>query len=226
MVTTFLLLALITSSPEIRNAIPTVDAQHSRRPLAKTLAGRGSLLAVGLSSNKLEFRPVGLIFSAEDKLKSRTARAKLGDKAEQQQFVCELLGADKQKMQSMALEELPNIGGWYAIQMYRELLSPGARIRYYRAKTKPGQDSKLLSEPRIWSLAQLPKVVPNPPLNLADPKLDNQELLRQVQLWKDWIHANELSLRKLEPTGEGIDFSGRSCEGAKSIPLRNTEGQR
>jgi hypothetical protein len=158
--------------------------------------------------------------------KSIIARAKLGDQAEQQRFVCELFSADKQTMQSMALEDLPTIGGWFAIQMYRELLLPGARIRFYRAKNKPDRDSTSVSEPRIWSLAQLPKIVPNPPLNLPDPNLDNQELLRQVQLWKDWIHANEMSLRKLEPTGEGIDFSGRSCEGNRSIPLRNGEGPR
>jgi hypothetical protein len=158
--------------------------------------------------------------------KSIIARAKLGDQAEQQRFVCELFSADKQTMQSMALEDLPTIGGWFAIQMYRELLLPGARIRFYRAKNKPDRDSTSVSEPRIWSLAQLPKIVPNPPLNLPDPNLDNQELLRQVQLWKDWIHANEMSLRKLEPTGEGIDFSGRSCEGNRSIPLRNREGPR
>jgi hypothetical protein len=157
---------------------------------------------------------------------SRIARARLGDEKEQQQFVCELYSADKQTMQSMALVDLPKIGGWYAIQMYRELLSPGARIRFYRAKNKPDRDSTSVSEPRIWSLAQLPKIVPNPPLNLPDPNLDNQELLRQVQLWKDWIHANEMSLRKLEPTGEGIDFSGRSCEGNRSIPLRNGKGPR
>jgi hypothetical protein len=155
--------------------------------------------------------------------------AKSGDTHLQQQFVCELYGAygaDKQKMQSMALDELPNIGGWYAIQVYRELLSPGARLRYYRAKTKPDRDAKPLSEPRIWSLAKLPKIVPNPLLNPPDPTLDNQELLRQVQLWKDWIHANETALGKLEPTGDGIDFSGRSCEGTHGIPVRSGQSPR
>lgn len=150
--------------------------------------------------------------------------AKSEDSQQLQQFVCELYGADKQKMESMALVDLPNIGGWYAIQIYRELLSPEARVRYYRAKAKSGRISSHSSEPRIWSLTQLPKIVPNPPFGLPEPNIGNQELLRQIQSWKDWIQANETSLSKLQPTGDGIDFSGTSCGDAHSIPVRRGQG--
>lgn len=154
---------------------------------------------------------------------SKIALIRSGDLHMQQQFLCELYSGDRQKMESMALVDLPNIGGWYAIQIYRELLSPEARIRYYRAKAKADQAPSRSSEPRTWSLTQLPKIVPNPPLNLPDPKVDNQELFRQAQLWKDWIAANESSLRELQPTGDGLDLSGRSCADTHTIPSRSSE---
>jgi hypothetical protein len=139
---------------------------------------------------------------------------------ELQQFVCNLYDADKQKAEAMTLDELPLIGGWFSIQLYRELLSPSALLRQRRTKTA----SENLITPReslSWSQVGLPKVAPNPPpIPPPDPTIDWEVLLQRAHIWRDWIQANEATLKTLQPTGEGVDVSGNTCSKTQAIPLR------
>jgi hypothetical protein len=50
------------------------------------------------------------------------ALAKLGDQRAQQQIVCAFYGDDKIAMQDAAERDLPYVGGWFAIRLYRYLL--------------------------------------------------------------------------------------------------------
>lgn len=159
--------------------------------------------------------------SAETPQTVNLEAAKSGDRNEQQRFVCELYAADKQQMQSMALKDIPRIGGWFAIQFYRELLSPEARIRYMLAKKAPASDPGAMTEPRLWALAMLPKSVPNPPVGPIGRSAGPEELQRYAQLWRDWIRFDQATLQKLEPTGNGVDFSGKSCrQSGMPLPAR------
>jgi hypothetical protein len=143
---------------------------------------------------------------------SQAPRTKGGTPQDLQQFVCELYNADKHRMQAMALEELPRIGGWYSIQLYRELLSPSALIKYRKAPTKPDNRDTATKEPVWWSLTSLPKVAPNPPpIEPPDSSFDSAKIRQHAQIWRDWIQANDVTLKTLQPTGEGVDFSGRRC---------------
>jgi hypothetical protein len=149
------------------------------------------------------------------------AAARSGDRSEQQHFVCELYASDKQQMEKMAVNDIPHIGGWFAIQFYRELLSPEARVRYMLAKKAPAADPGAMTEPRLWALAMLPKIAPNPPVGVIDSSAGREELQRHAQIWRDWIRANQAKLQKLQPTGIGVDFSGKSCRGSsRPIPAR------
>ncbi len=153
---------------------------------------------------------------------SQAPLAKGGTAQELQQFVCELYSADKHRMQAMALEELPRIGGWYSIQFYRELLSPAALVKYRKAPTRPENRNTATNEPVWWSLISLPKVAPNPPpIPPPDASFDSAKIHQHAQIWRDWIQANEATLKTLQPTGDGVDFSGNACRSAKAIPLSN-----
>jgi hypothetical protein len=74
------------------------------------------------------------------------------------------------------------------------------------AKKGAATDSGAITEPRLWALAMLPKIVSNPPVRAIDSSAGLEELQRYAQIWRDWIRVNEPSLRKLQPTGEGVDF--------------------
>jgi hypothetical protein len=152
------------------------------------------------------------------------ALAKLGDQKAQQEIVCEFYSGNKNLMQDAAEIDLPYVDGWFAIRLYRYLLSPEADKRFRKARKQEPTDLAYLS-PAVWALMQLPKVAPNPPLapfvpGAGDPKRDPQQ---EGKVWLDWIQEHQTSLQQLTPTGEGIDFSGKSCKAFKPYPHSKRE---
>lgn len=146
------------------------------------------------------------------------ALAKLGDVRAQQEVVCHLRGKYATDIQNAALNELPYIGGWFAIHLYREFLTPAAQKKFHKAKPKPDENDIAWLEPESWALMELPKVVPNPPLppvnpGVVDPTRDRQN---DKKTWLNWINQHESLLRQLSPTGEGVDFSGGDCRHFKA----------
>jgi hypothetical protein len=108
--------------------------------------------------------------------------------------------------------------------LYRYLLSAEADKRFWKAKKPEASDLAYVS-PAVWTLMQLPKVAPNPPLSpfdpgAGDPKRDPQQ---EGKVWLDWIGQHETSLQQLTPTGEGIDFTGKNCKHFKPYPHSKRE---
>jgi len=108
-------------------------------------------------------------FDEEDeKTAIRMALAKLGDREQMQDLVCKLHRGDPTEMQTVALDKIPYVGGWFAIRIYRELLTPGAEARFTKAKARFRDSDLALSEPRWWAVSSFPKVVPYPLPNGID----------------------------------------------------------
>jgi hypothetical protein len=147
----------------------------------------------------------------EDREGLRLALAKLGDREQMQTLLCELHTGSPLEMQTVALDKISYVGGWFAIRIYSELLTPAAKARFDEARLRE-QSDLALSEPRWWALIGLLRVAPYPP----PPGIDYAFNLAQIQeyshIWLDWIAKNEMKLKKLEPRGKGVDFSGRSCK--------------
>lgn len=148
----------------------------------------------------------------EEKTAIKMALAKLGDREQMQALVCKLNRGDPAEMQTVALDQIPYVGGWYAIRIYRELMMPAAQARFALAKARVSNNDLALAEPRWWAVSSLPNVAPYP----LPPGIDYGFNLAQVpeysQKWSAWIQENENRLKKLQPTGAGVDFSGRSCK--------------
>jgi hypothetical protein len=147
-----------------------------------------------------------------DKQNARMALAKLEDGEQQQAMVCDVLAASQLEMQQVALNEVSYVGGWYAIRIYRELLTPAAEARFLRARGLPKRSDMTLVEPRRWALVSLPKVVPSPPLASVDAGFTAAQIQDYSQKWTAWIQHNEETLKQLQPIGEGVDFSGKTCK--------------
>lgn len=152
------------------------------------------------------------------------ALAKLGDQKAQQEIVCEFYSGNKNVMQDAAEIDLPYVDGWFAIRLYRYLLSPEADKRFRKARKQEPTDLAYLS-PAVWALMQLPKAVPNPPLAPFDPGSGDSKRNPQQEgkVWLDWIQEHQTALQQLTPTGEGVDFSGRACKHFKPYPHSKRE---
>lgn len=155
-----------------------------------------------------------------DRQNARMALAKLEDGEQQQAIVCDVLGGSQFEMQQVALNEVSYVGGWYAIRIYRELLTPAAETQFLKASPLPKTSDMTLVEPRWWALISLPKVVPSPPLVSIDAGFTSAQMQDYAQKWTAWIQGHEDTLKQLQPTGEGVDFSGKTCKskpGKRSI---------
>lgn len=141
------------------------------------------------------------------------ALAKLGDRQEMQALVCELHNGSPLEMQKVAMDQdkIPYVGGWFAIRIYREMLTPAAQDRFDKARLR--EEGKLgFYEPQWWALASLLNVVPYPQPPGVEYAFNRTQMQENSKIWLDWIAKNKKRLRRLEPTGKGVDFSGRSCK--------------
>jgi len=150
----------------------------------------------------------------EDKEALGMALAKLGDREQQQALLCELHTGNSPEMQAVALDKISYVGGWYAIRIYGELLTPAAEARFTKAKLRFRDGDVALAEPQWWALSSLPKVAPYPLPPGIDYGFNLAEMQEYSQKWSAWIQQNGDRLKKLRPTGAGVDFSARSCNGS------------
>jgi hypothetical protein len=148
----------------------------------------------------------------EEKTAIKMALAKLGDHEQQQELLCKLYWGSPSESQTVALDQIPYVGGWYAIRIYRELLTPAAAARLAKAKLRFREGDVALAEPRWWALSSLFKVLPDPLPAGIDYGFNLAQVPEYSQKWSAWIQQNERRLKKLKPTGAGIDFSGKSCK--------------
>jgi hypothetical protein len=147
----------------------------------------------------------------EDKDAVRMALAKLGDREQMQALECELETGTPLEMQTVALDKISYVGGWYAIRIYRELLMPAAKARFDKARFRE-QGDLALSEPRWWALSSLLKVAPYPPPPGIEYGFNLAQMPEYSQIWLAWIAKNEGKLKKLQPTGKDVDLSGKPCK--------------
>jgi hypothetical protein len=147
----------------------------------------------------------------EEKSATKMALAKLGDREQQQDLLCRLYRSSPTEMQTVALDQIPYVGGWYAIRIYRELLTPAAQARFAKEKLRLPNSDLALSEPAWWALSSLFKIAPSPlPIGI-DYGFNLAQIPEYSKRWSVWIQQNRGRLRKLKPTGKGVDFSGKSC---------------
>jgi hypothetical protein len=148
----------------------------------------------------------------DEKAAIKMALAKLGDREQEQELLCKLYQGSPTESQTVALDQIPYVGGWYAIRIYRELLTPAAEIRFAKAKLRFREGDVALAEPRWWALSSLPRVAPYPLPAGIDYGFNLAQVPDYSQKWSTWIQQNKDRLKKLKPTGAGVDFSGRSCK--------------
>lgn len=133
------------------------------------------------------------------------ALAKLGEREQQQQIVCIFYRGDAHEAQNAGISQLPYIGGWFSTRLYVEMLA-NKQIYSRWSKSEPHGSDAVLESPQGMALTYLPKLVPGlPPLNEKDWK-------QTQRLWPEYIRQHEAELNGLAPTGEGVDFSGRTCK--------------
>jgi len=146
------------------------------------------------------------------------ALARLGQTDQLQEVWCRAITDEPKHGLWPSTYQLELVGGWFAIQGIEKLLTPEGLIRWHKP-SKEEINSDALDLPfYVTALEALPKVVPNPPekyptgMELFMVQTHSQE---HIRIWQDWIAAHQNELNKLQPTGEGVDFSPNACKKGK-----------
>ena len=155
-----------------------------------------------------------------------TALRRLGDVRELQRTWCSSLESDG------PFKELEEIGGWYGVQAAEHLLLPEAQKRWRREHAKWGQsDVPPPPSPAFWALVALSSIAPSSPDEIRfsqtgssasrfsamishtwDAEKHYNELKPYIAQWQKWIGSHEDELKRLNPTGEGVDLSQHACK--------------
>ncbi len=148
------------------------------------------------------------------------ALARLGQTDQLQGVWCRAVTDDPKHGLWPSTYQLELVGGWFAIQGIEKLLTPEGLIRWHKP-SKEEINSDALDLPfYVTALEALPKVVPNPAekyptgMELFMVQTHSQE---HIRIWQDWIAAHQNELSKLQPTGEGVDFSPNACKNGKPV---------
>jgi hypothetical protein len=137
----------------------------------------------------------------------------MGQTQELQEIYCQLYATSKEDILDAGEVKIPRVGGWFAIKSLEQMFD--ANERFGKAK----QETNDLSFPAAhqFGLVLLPKLVPNPPFAFDESVIlePAPEQLYKVQVWKQWIAQHAAELSKLQPTGEGVEFSAAACKNGR-----------
>jgi hypothetical protein len=134
---------------------------------------------------------------------SEIIRAKAGDKGKQQDLVCAFYGTSADRMYIVASIELPAIGGWFAIRTYSLVLQPDTQKRWGRGHSTANDVFR--PSPTDIVFQKLPGLVPGLPKAAASNPNET------AAAWTRYIDDHKTELSKLQPTGDGIDWSKKAC---------------
>jgi len=145
---------------------------------------------------------------------ARIALARLGEIDQLQAVWCRAIVDLPKRGMWPGVEELKLIGGWFAIQGLQKFLPPNDPVHWHKP-TNEEKNSDVAYLPFYFGVLEaLPAVVPNPPARSTplEAQFYSQEL---IKTWQEWIPAHKDELSKLQPTGEGVDFSDKACKNGK-----------
>jgi hypothetical protein len=142
---------------------------------------------------------------------ARFALARLGETDQLQEEWCRAISGDPKIGIHAAIAELGLVGGWFAIQGLEIFLTPeGADLPFRNAPKQKHVSDLVVAPPDYYALQALPDTVPTPPV-----QFDDTQIGQQSKIWQAWVPAHKDELSKLQPTGEGVDFSDSACKNGK-----------
>jgi hypothetical protein len=153
---------------------------------------------------------------------TKLALARLGEPDMLQELVCEARSPYPDIQQDALTKKLRYVRGWFSLRLFLQALDADEEWEKNLKNDDPGNADIARLPPSQWALVELPEIVPNPPLGpvtIVDTG-GKVAVSNAIKTWREWIVANQSSLQKLEPTGEGVDFSAGACKNGKPAKKR------
>jgi IPT/TIG domain len=192
----------------------------------KIRAGDTEAIAAAGKSGKRVFLPVlqQLASSKKDKRvtwQTMIALAQLGQTEQLQEIWCRAITDRPNQGLQTPVEELELVGGWFGIRALQQILTSPQLIHVHTPAKADKYSDVISPSAQKRALLALTRLIPDSSIRsiAIDFEIHPQQLIR---IWQDWIAAHKDELSKLEPTGQGVDFSDKAvdfsdkaCKGGK-----------
>jgi hypothetical protein len=150
------------------------------------------------------------------------ALAALGDQESLQVVTC-AARSENPMVTVGTIPALRRVRGWFSIRLLEKLLTEPlpdkvweARLRKYVPDNPKAFDIYTPPSPSDMALMTFRHVLPGLPDSVPpDDGLVVEEAAKWRPFFVEWIRTHEAELRKLKPTGEGIDLSEKACSTRK-----------
>jgi hypothetical protein len=138
------------------------------------------------------------------KNQAQGALAKLGERDQLQAIYCEVAtGNDTQVGYTMT--EFAYVGGWFSVRVLNAIANSELAAT---PRTDPHGVTDAQWIPfKLTASTTLGALLPESGFRLTSEN--------QASFWKQYIPAHEAELKKLQPTGEVVDFSPSACKNGK-----------
>jgi hypothetical protein len=192
--------------------------------IQRILADDGDAIReAGLSKNRLFVRPLKQIYEktrdrrtkdinqGEFPLDTTVALAQLGERAQMQELWCISINETRYGGRGVPLNVVADVSGWFAFRVLRTFLLPDADVHFFRSQDKEKDRYAIYLPPSYYVFEALARLVPDGPVKPDPNQAEFDTKQRDATTWLEWIDAHNPELMKLEPTGEGVDFSAKAC---------------
>lgn len=141
---------------------------------------------------------------------AQLALAKLGEAEQLQEITCEADFGSPSMRDHVVRWDLPYLKGWFSIHLLTRWLDESYKEDDI-LHDRPGD--QVFDTAHGLAVVGLSNLLPDAPIRKPAPGWSSDVDYAPIrQAWREWIEQNEESLRKLSPTGEGLDISRPTCK--------------
>lgn len=170
--------------------------------------------AIGDQASTEELRQMMNDPECHDHVGARFFLAKRGDAKALHFFACRSVANSIDVIGELLRDDLPKIGGEFAIMAYRQLLDSDARLQADFARAQANCSDCLLTRVSDRIPTMLHALLPDAPIPYMSPlqaEINPQSLQEIKSQWRLWIDSHQAELMKFRPTSDGIDFNTIDC---------------
>jgi hypothetical protein len=135
--------------------------------------------------------------------------AKLGDHVELQKIYCTAMSADP-TVQNVTVSDLSQVGGWFSVRIAEQYFDLAERNEMNLEARRDSHEAPS-GMPYGQAKLVLRLIIHDNGISCC-PSDDDDDA------WKQWLTDHHNALRKLEPTGERVDFSVAACKSPIQAP--------
>jgi hypothetical protein len=140
------------------------------------------------------------------------ALAKLNQPDQLQAIYCQVATGNETQV-SDTIDEFEYVGGWFSVRILKDVISGELAANAAIDQHAPPDAQRM--KPIYLASGTLAALIPDGSRQIESQKSLSLFSSESFSFWTDYIRTHEVELKKLQPTGEGVDFSPNACKNGK-----------